>query len=119
MEIVIRLNKLQFHAPVGWYEEERLLKSDIEIDVEIKTEIKKAEKDELMHTVNYELVYAAVEQVVMIPAKLLETVADRAASEILSSFNSVTEVKLTVTKLHPPLNGKVKSVSVELKKKRG
>lgn len=118
MEVFIKLRQLQFHAPIGWYAEERLLGSDIMIDIELKSEIKKAGADELSHTVNYETVYEVIKKIVLTPTKLLETVSNKIVDEILSVYKEVTEVKVTVTKLHPPLGGIIESSSVEIRKRR-
>ncbi len=118
MEVSIRLNQLQFHAPIGWYAEERLLGSDIVIDIELKSKIEEVGNDELSNTVNYETVYEVIKKIVLTPTKLLETVSNKIVDEIFSVYKEVTEVKVIVTKPYPPLGGKVESASVEITKKR-
>ena len=50
-----------------------------------------------------------------IPSKLIEHVAQRILSRIKKDVSSVEKTKVKITKLSPPINGNVKSVSVVVK----
>jgi len=118
MEVIIRLNQLHFHAPVGWYAEERLLGNSVVIDLELKVKVTRVKEDELVNTVDYESVYALVKKIVLKPAKLLETLCGNIAAEILLRFKEVIEVKVITAKIHPPVGGIAGSSSVEVREKR-
>jgi dihydroneopterin aldolase len=115
MEITIRLKEIHFHAPIGWHDKEQLSGNEIVVNVEMRVKVEHVEEDELSHTVNYETVYARVKELVMVPTRLLETVANKIAKAIIKEFK-VEDVKVTVAKLNPPLDGKVERTEVEVKR---
>ena len=59
-----------------------------------------------------------VKQRMQHPAHLLETLATEIASEIIAKFSIVTEVAISIYKLHPPIENFEGSVGVTYKLKR-
>ena len=53
-----------------------------------------------------------------IRAKLLEHVAQRIIDKILQELPTVTQVKVAVSKLNPPIGGDVEAVTIVLQQKR-
>ena len=53
-----------------------------------------------------------------IRAKLLEHVAKRIMDRVLKELFMVTQVKVEVTKLNPPIGGDVEGVTIIMKQKR-
>lgn len=72
----------------------------------------------LNKTADYTAVLALVRQRMQKPAHLLETLATEIASEIIAKFSIVTEVEISVYKLHPPIENFEGSVGVTYKLKR-
>jgi len=114
----IIFNQIQFYAYHGVFEEENKLGQKFEVDVELYLNLKKPGiTDNIEDTVNYAKVYQLVEKVVMgTPKKLLESLAETIATELLSTFSNkgVHEVVIRVRKLQPPIAGHMKSVTVEI-----
>jgi 7,8-dihydroneopterin aldolase/epimerase/oxygenase len=110
----IRFNNMIFHAHHGYYQAERELGQKFEVDMELDFDFAKAVKsDELKDTVNFEEVYQKVYHIFSsYKFTLLETLADRIASEILHSF-PVNMVLIRVRKPNVPLNGFMDNVEVE------
>ncbi len=115
----IRFNNMIFYAHHGYYQAERELGQKFEVDMELDLDFGKAIlSDDLKDTVNFEKVYQKVHHLFSsYKFTLLETLADRIASEILSSF-PINAVLIRVRKPNVPLNGFMDNVEVELLKSR-
>lgn len=113
----IIFEKMQFYAYHGFFEEENKLGQKFEIDLEMYLNLKKAGlSDCLEDTVHYGKVYEAVKEILTgSKMKLLESLAERIAEELLKSF-SISAVIVRVRKLNPPIHGYLQSVSVEIKR---
>ena len=110
----IRFNNMIFHAHHGYYQAERELGQKFEVDMELDFDFASAVKsDDLKDTVNFEEVYQKVYHIFSsYKFTLLETLADRIASEVLQSF-PVKMVLIRVRKPNVPLNGFMDNVEVE------
>lgn len=108
-----------FYAHHGYYQAERELGQKFEVDMELDIDFGKAIlSDDLKDTVNFEKVYQKVHHLFSsYKFTLLETLADRIANEILSSF-PINTVLIRVRKPNVPLNGFMDNVEVELQKSR-
>lgn len=115
----IRFNNMIFYAHHGYYQAERELGQKFEVDMELDIDFGKAIlSDDLKDTVNFEKVYQKVHHLFSsYKFTLLETLADRIANEILSSF-PINTVLIRVRKPNVPLNGFMDNVEVELQKSR-
>jgi 7,8-dihydroneopterin aldolase/epimerase/oxygenase len=103
---IVSLEGLEFFAYHGFYEEEQRIGNRYSIDVSIQTDVSEAaEKDRLKATVNYEVVYKIVADVMKEPAKLLEHVAHRIIVQIKEHFPAVDWVEVSVSKYNPPIGG--------------
>lgn len=112
-KIVISLEGMQFHAPHGFYESERITKNYFIVDVHIVI-VNAVKDDEISHTINYELVYQVVKEVMNTPVKLLETLCQKIVNGILSfTDDSIERIDVKVCKLQPPLAGRVEKVCVQ------
>lgn len=108
-----------FYASHGCFEAEQTIGTRFRVDLALQTDTQQAEmSDDLSDTVNYAEVYQVVKREMSIPSHLLEHVARRIVRAVLDAFEAVEEVTVKVSKLNPPLGGKMDSVSVELKGKR-
>ena len=87
------------------------------MDVLLVVEIgEAAEKDELLKSVNYLTVYELVQEEMQHPSDTLENVSWRIQERLYNTFNQIVSSKIKVSKLAPPLGGKVEKVSVTLTK---
>ena len=115
----IILENMEFHAFHGCLDHEKQLGNTFIVSVNMDLSTDKAGKsDELHDTLNYQLVYDVVKEQMEIPSKLIEHVGQRILDSIFNDFPQIKKLKVKLSKLNPPLGGKVQSVSIELKKAR-
>ena len=117
MRVTIELEGAEFRAPHGCYDLEKVVGNRFLVDVLLVVEIgEAAEKDELLKSVNYLTVYQLVQKEMQHPSDTLENVAWRIQECLYCAFNQIVSSKIKVSKLAPPLGGKVEKVSVTLTK---
>ena len=115
----IKLQNIRTFSFHGCLEEEARIGSDYRVDLEIKTDLRKSSmSDDLQDTVDYVLLNKIVVEEMAIRSKLLEHVAKRIIDRILNELFMVTQVRVEVTKLNPPIGGDVEGVTIIMKKKR-
>jgi len=115
----ISLENMEFHAYHGCLEHERELGNTFIVSVTMELDTTHAGKtDELEHTLNYQIVYDVVEGQMNIPSKLIEHVGQRILDSIFNDFPQIQELEIKLSKLNPPLGGKVEKVTIQLSKKR-
>lgn len=113
---IIEISNMEFYAYHGCFDEESMIGTRFRVSLRLSVDSCKAQmSDDIADTVNYLDVYQEVKKQMSIPSHLLEHVAERIATAILTSF-PVQELWVKVTKLNPPLGGKIEGVSVELSK---
>ena len=115
----ISIHGIQFYGYHGVLPEETELGTRFAVDVELFLSLKEAGlSDDLTRTVDYTKVYDLVLKIgTGMRFKLLESVAERIATEILNHFD-VEEVTVRVKKLSPPIPGVLDHVSVEIHRVR-
>ena len=110
---VVGINLYAYH---GCLEEETKIGGNYVVDVSLKTKTSTALKtDKLNETIDYIDINLIVKEEMSIPSKLIEHVAQRILLRIKNELCSVEKTKVKITKLSPPINGNVKSVSVVVK----
>jgi len=111
----IALNGMEFHAYHGCFKEEQIIGNNFIVDLYLVTDTSKAEiSDELRDTVDYSRIYNLVKTEMEITSKLLEHVARRILNVILKAYPQATFAQLRVSKMNPPVGGKVESVAVTI-----
>lgn len=116
----IKISGIKGEGKHGVLEQEKNTNQPFIVDIELELDLEKAaEEDDLSETVNYDEVAKLVVEVIKGPTlNLIEALADRIATRILHSFDSIDEVKVTVHKPKAPISVPFDDVSVTLKKKR-
>lgn len=115
----VSLEGLDFHAFHGVYPHERESGNWFEVDIAVETDFSlAATTDELVGTVNYETLFKIVKDEMEQPSKLLETVAEKVANDVLEIFPNVISVEFRISKLNPPIGGKCRKATVSLLKRR-
>ena len=108
---------MEFRAPHGCYDLEKVVGNRYHVDLKMDVEIGDApEKDDLLKSVNYLSVYEQVAEEIQVPSDILENVAWRILERIHRAFPQIVSSSVKVSKLAPPLGGKVEKVSVTLSK---
>ncbi|HXC05948.1 MAG TPA: dihydroneopterin aldolase [Bacteroidia bacterium] len=111
---IININGIRLHAYHGCLPEEAKLGTDYRVDVSIETDFSASEKtDKLADTVDYCDVYAIVKKEMEIRSKLIEHVCRRILDGLTGKWPKA-HIEVEVTKLRPPIQGDVESVSVIL-----
>jgi dihydroneopterin aldolase len=107
MLATIHLKKLRFHGYHGVLPEETVLGQPWIIDLDLVVDIgHAAATDELQHTVNYAEVHDLVRDIVTgEPVALVETLANRILSAVLSAHPRVRSATITIHKPHVPIPG--------------
>lgn len=113
---IIRIKNASFYAYHGVAQDEQNLGGKFEVDVEIKSDLSAAKvSDDLRRTINYEAVYALVQNIITEKKYyLLEALASTITRGILREFAPVDIVTVKVRKHHPPVKGVVDYVEVEI-----
>lgn len=103
----VSLKGMKFYAFHGYYEFERRVGTNFILDVETEFELKEDPDEHIENTINYESLYAICQFYMEKKYSLLETVAYDIANRIKTDFELVDKVRVTLSKLNPPLPGKV------------
>ena len=112
---LISISGMEFFAYHGCFAEEQIIGNKFIVDLEFISDTENAEiSDDLSKTVNYQAVYGIVKVEMEIKSKLLEHVAKRILDSVYKNFPLIESVKITVSKLNPPVGGKVEKVSITL-----
>lgn len=113
---VIYVNDIEVYAYHGCLEEEEKIGGLYSVDVVFHTDVRLAAKhDDLTLTVDYVEVSKIVHEEMAIRSKLIETVGYRMLHALQNRYPDVEHIRLKLTKIAPPIPGKVKSVSIELR----
>jgi 7,8-dihydroneopterin aldolase/epimerase/oxygenase len=114
----IALHGMRFHAYHGVFPEESRVGAPFVVDVELELAAL-TEDDELVRTVDYARVYARVAALVTGERhRLIETLAQRLARDVLEREPLVDAVTVRVHKPRAPLGGVVGDVFVEVRHAR-
>ncbi len=115
MEYRIRLDRMEFRAFHGCYDLEQQVGNRFTVDMEITTELGEvATQDDVRLAVNYLEVYAIVRRTMQQTQRTIERVAMNIIEAVKTAYPQIRLVRCRVTKLAPPLGGKLQGVSVEL-----
>jgi len=115
----IFLEGLEFYAYHGCFREEQLIGTWFNVDVVLWGDFEKAAiSDNLEDTVNYLSVYQTLKTEMEVPTKLLETVVVRMLDVVINGYPLVDKIEIKLSKMNPPLGGKLRSVSVKMDKNR-
>lgn len=111
----IILEGMEFFAYHGCFHEEQVIGSRFLVDVELETDTSKAElTDHLEDTVNYQSIYSLVRHEMEQKSRLLEHVGRRILDAIAGAYPEITSLNVTISKVNPPLGGKVKQIDCVL-----
>ena len=118
MDTII-LKNIRLYAFHGCLEEEARIGSDYSVNLEIETNFEKSRKtDELNDTVDYVHLNKIVLEEMAIRSKLLEHVADRILKRLFDEIKEVSRAEISVSKLNPPIEGDVESVTIRIAETR-
>jgi 7,8-dihydroneopterin aldolase/epimerase/oxygenase len=112
---LIQIENMEFYSFHGHFKEERIVGNRFMVDLTLETDMKTPmESDNLKDAVNYQRVYEIVKLQMEMKSHLLEHIAGRIVDAIYSEMEGINRVTVKVSKMNPPLGGKIGSVSVVL-----
>jgi dihydroneopterin aldolase len=114
--MTIRLEQLRFYGYHGLYVHERKLGAWFELDVTLDWPDPDHLIEHLHETINYVVVYDLIKSRMQEPAELLETLAMEMTAQFKENFPQLTNVKIRVAKINPPLLNFQGTVAVEYHK---
>jgi dihydroneopterin aldolase len=110
--ITIHLYNLKFYSFHGVHEEEKLLGNEYEVNVDVQFHEENADINTLSQTINYADIYALINKRMDIPTALLETVVMDIGNTIHELYDHVRSIRVSLKKIHPPIEGIEGSVGV-------
>ena len=114
---IVELENMEFFARHGCFEEERVIGNRFLVNLCMEADISKpADTDALSDAVNYQQAYLLVKQEMEQPSHLLEHVAKRIIDALYKEFAQLKKVTVKISKIKPPVGGKVGCSSVTLTK---
>ena len=114
---LIQIENMEFYAYHGHYKEERVIGNRFLVNLEIETNMDVPVKtDQLNDAVNYQQAYNLVKKEMQIKSHLLENIAQRIVDSMYANFEHIEKVTVKVSKMNPPMGGKIEKVSVTISK---
>jgi dihydroneopterin aldolase len=110
---LIQIEGMEFYSFHGHYKEEQIVGNRFLVDLIIETDMSKPmESDNLKDAVNYQRAYELVKMQMEQKSHLLEHIAGRILDAIFSEMEGITKATVKVSKMNPPMGGKINLVSV-------
>ncbi|TSA31855.1 MAG: dihydroneopterin aldolase [Porphyromonadaceae bacterium] len=116
---LIRIEQMEFYSFHGCFEEERIVGNRFIVDLDMETDMSRAcETDKIGDALNYQTAYDLIKEEMKTNSYLLEHIAYRILDTLFRNFPQLEKASVKVSKMNPPLGGKIKSVSVEISRSR-
>jgi len=115
----IIIEGMEFYAYHGHFEEEQVVGGNFLVDIIIDTDTDKAAKsDSLDDALDYQSIYQDIKVEMELTSYLLENITYRIMDRLFKNHSSIEHAILKVTKLNPPIGGRVNKVSIRLEKNK-
>ena len=112
---LIQLENMEFYAFHGHFKEEQIVGNRFIVSVTIDTDLEKpARSDRLEDTLNYQKAYQIVKFEMTKKSHLLENIASHILDALYSSFSTIRSATVKISKMNPPMGGKMDCVSITL-----
>jgi 7,8-dihydroneopterin aldolase/epimerase/oxygenase len=114
---LIQIENMEFYAFHGHFKEEQIVGNKFLVDLTIETDMSVPSKsDNLKDAVNYQKAYQIVKDEMEKKSYLLENIAGRILDTLYSEMSGIKKVVVKVSKMNPPIGGKIGSVSVVMER---
>ena len=114
---LIHIENMEFYAFHGHYREEQIVGNRFIVDLTIETDMSVPSKsDNHRDAVNYQKAYQIVKEQMEKKSYLLENIAGRILDALYSEMQDIKKATVKVSKMNPPMGGKIGSVSVVMEK---
>ncbi|HOP04183.1 MAG TPA: dihydroneopterin aldolase [Tenuifilaceae bacterium] len=116
---IIEIENMEFFAYHGCYKEEQVVGNQFIVNLTLKTSSTEAEKsDRLKDALNYQQAYQIVKKEVAVTSHLLEHLCARILDSLFEQLELLEDATVKVSKMNPPMGGKMERVSVTLSRSR-
>lgn len=114
---VIELEDMEFYAFHGCYKEEQVVGNKFLVSLTIWSDcVKAGVSDNICDATSYLTAYEVVKEQMSIKSHLLENVATRILDALQTKLPAIVSAKVKISKINPPLGGKVGRASVTLER---
>jgi len=111
----IRFENMEFYSYHGHFKEEQIVGNKFLVNLKIETNLlKPSTSDDLKDAVNYQRAYELVKEEMEHKSHLLENIARRILDRLFLEMTGMDQVQIKVSKMNPPVGGKMDCVSVTL-----
>jgi 7,8-dihydroneopterin aldolase/epimerase/oxygenase len=112
---LIHIENMEFYSFHGHFKEEQIVGNKFIVDLTIETDMNiPSESDNLRDAVDYQRVYQIIRLEMEKKSHLLEHIAGRIIDAIYAEMKGIQKITVKVSKMNPPMGGKIGSVSVEI-----
>jgi dihydroneopterin aldolase len=109
----IQIENMEFYSFHGHFREEQIVGNKFIVNLTIETDMKAPSRsDNLKDAVDYQKVYQIIKLQMEKKSHLLENIAGRIIDGIYSEMSGINRITVKVSKMNPPMGGKIGSVSV-------
>ncbi len=106
---------MEFYSYHGHYEEERIVGNRFLVDLMMETDCEAASKSDILaDALDYQRAYELIREEMKSKSYLLEHIAHRILDTLFENFDNLEKAEIKVSKLNPPMGGKIRAVSVTL-----
>jgi dihydroneopterin aldolase len=114
---LIQIENMEFYAFHGHFKEEQIVGNKFLVDLTIETDMEIPSKsDNLKDAVNYHKAYQIIKKEMEKKSYLLENIARRILDALYKELQGIKRAVVKVSKLNPPMGGKIGSVSVVMER---
>jgi 7,8-dihydroneopterin aldolase/epimerase/oxygenase len=114
---LIQIENMEFYSFHGHFKEEQIVGNKFLVDLTIETDMSIPSKsDNLRDAVNYQKAYQIVKSEMEKKSYLLENIAGRILDTLYSEMPGIKKATIKVSKMNPPIGGKIGSVSVVMER---
>ncbi len=111
----LQLEGMEFYAYHGCYDLEKVIGSRFRVDLTLEADLSEAARtDDISQKVNYVKIFEIVRTQMEEKSDLIEHVAQRISRAVRQAFPQIVHLTVKVSKLAPPLGGKLGCVSITL-----
>lgn len=111
----ISVEGMEFFAYHGCFREEQIIGNRFLVDISAETDTSEAEvSDDLKKTLNYQDVFILVREEMAVKSNLIEHVARRILDRLMKEYPEVMTATIKLSKMNPPVGGRVDRVSIRL-----
>ncbi len=103
-QLSISLNNVRFRAFHGLYPEERQKGNDFVVNMTVWYNAPASGILLLSETIDYASLFAIIDSIMKKPVDLLETLVQSIADDTHRSFAQITDIRVSVEKLNPPID---------------